>query len=95
MIKFRNISHKRKEDFLTYLYNDERFYSLIEQIGTWDLSLMMFFTNAKDLRDFLISIKEKFWDVIHSHDSVVHFDQYYYTQLCDGLMDELLAEAKR
>src|SRR3989344_4104172 len=78
MIKFRTISQKRKEEFLQYLYNDERFYSLMGQIGTWDLSLMMFFTNAKDLRDFLISIKEKFSDVIHSHDSVIHFDQHYY-----------------
>jgi len=94
MIKFRTISQKRKEEFLQYLYNDERFYSLMEQIGTWDLSLMMFFTNAKDLRDFLISIKEKFSDVIHSHDSVIHFDQHYYTQLCDGVVEELLDRAR-
>src|SRR3989344_4058924 len=94
MIKFRTISQKRKEEFLQYLYNDERFYSLMGQIGTWDLSLMMFFTNAKDLRDFLISIKEKFSDVIHSHDSVIHFDQHYYTYLCDGVVEELVAQTK-
>src|SRR3989344_3249218 len=95
MIKFRTISQKRKEEFLQYLYNDERFYSLMEQVGTWDLSLMMFFTNAKDLRDFLINIKEKFSDVIHSHDSVIHFDQHYYTQLCDGVVEELLDKTKK
>ena len=67
----------------------------MEQVGTWDLSLMMFFTNAKDLRDFLINIKEKFSDVIHSHDSVIHFDQHYYTQLCDGVVEELLDKTKK
>ncbi|MBS3166454.1 Lrp/AsnC family transcriptional regulator [Candidatus Woesearchaeota archaeon] len=90
MLKLRTISQQRKQKFLNYIYEDERFYALMEQIGTWDLSLMMFFTNAKDLRDFLILIKEKFSDVIHSHDSVIHFDQYYYTYLCDGVVEELL-----
>ncbi len=90
MLKLRTISQKRKQEFLNYIYDDERFYALMEQIGTWDLSLMMFFIDAKDLRDFLISIKEKFSDVIHSHESVIHFDQYYYTYLCEGVVNELL-----
>ena len=94
MLKLRTISQQRKQAFLNYIYEDERFYALMEQIGTWDLSLMMFFTNAKDLRDFLILIKEKFSDVIHSHESVIHFDQYYYTYLCDGAVEELVAQAK-
>ena len=94
MLKLRTISQKRKQEFLNYIYDDERFYALMEQIGTWDLSLMMFFINAKDLRDFLISIKEKFSDVIHSHESVIHFGQYYYTYLCDGVVEELLEKCK-
>lgn len=95
MLKLRTISQKRKQEFLNYIYDDERFYALMEQIGTWDLSLMMFFTNAKDLRDFLILIKEKFSDVIHSHESVIHFDQYYYTYLCEGVVKELLEKHSR
>jgi|GEM_PF-3140141 len=94
MLKLRTVSQKRKREFLNYIYEDERFYALMEQIGTWDLSLMMFFANAKDLRDFLILIKEKFSDVIHSHESVIYFDQYYYTYLCDGVVEELIARAK-
>lgn len=94
MLKLRTISQQRKQEFLNYIYEDERFYALMEQIGTWDLSLMMFFINAKDLRDFLISIKEKFSDVIHSHESVIHFDQYYYTYLCDGVIEELIQKCK-
>jgi len=94
MLKLHTISQQRKQEFLNYIYGDERFYALMEQIGTWDLSLMMFFTNAKDLRDFLILIKEKFSDVIHSHESVIHFDQYYYTYLCDGVVEELVAQTK-
>jgi len=94
MLKLRTISQQRKQEFLNYIYEDERFYALMEQIGTWDLSLMMFFINAKDLRDFLISIKEKFSDVIHSHESVIHFDQYYYTYLCDGVVEELIQKCK-
>jgi len=94
MLKLRTISHQRKQEFLNYIYEDERFYALMEQIGVWDLSLMMFFVNAKDLRDFLISMKEKFSDVIHSHESVIHFDQYYYTYLCDGVVEELIQKCK-
>ena len=95
MLKLRTISQQRKQKFLNYIYEDERFYALMEQIGTWDLSLMMFFTNAKDLRDFLILIKEKFSDVIHSHESVIHFDQYYFTYLCDGVVEELIEKTKQ
>ncbi len=94
MLKLRTISQQRKQEFLNYIYEDERFYALMEQIGAWDLSLMMFFTNAKDLRDFLILIKEKFSDVIHSHESVIHFDQYYFTYLCDGVVEELISKIK-
>ena len=94
MLKLRTISQQRKQEFLNYIYEDERFYALMEQIGAWDLSLMMFFINAKDLRDFLISMKEKFSDVIHSHESVIHFDQYYYTYLCDGVVEELIQRCK-
>ncbi len=94
MLKLRTISQQRKQEFLNYIYEDERFYALMEQIGAWDLSLMMFFINAKDLRDFLISMKEKFSDVIHSHESVIHFDQYYYTYLCDGVVEELIQKCK-
>ncbi len=90
MLKFHSISQKRKATFLNYLYEDERFYALMEQIGKWDISLMMFFSDAKDLRDFLMTVKEKFSDVIHSHDSVIHFDQYYYSYLCDGVVEELV-----
>ncbi len=95
MLKLRTISQQRKQEFLNYIYDDERFYALMEQIGTWDLSLMMFFTNAKDLRDFLILIKEKFSDVIHSHESVIHFDQYYFTYLCDGVVEELIERSHK
>ncbi len=90
MIKLHSISQKRKEEFFRYLYADERFYALMEQLGMWDISLMMFFTSPKDLRDFLISIKEKFSDIIHSYESVIHFNQYYYTYLCDGVVEELI-----
>ncbi|MBS3144748.1 Lrp/AsnC family transcriptional regulator [Candidatus Woesearchaeota archaeon] len=92
LIKLRTVSQKRKQEFLQFLYADERFYALMDQIGIWDLSLMMFFVNAKDLRDFLMLIKEKFNDVLHAYESVIHFDQYYYTHLCDGVVEELLAK---
>lgn len=95
MLKLGTISQQRKQEFLNYIYEDERFYALMEQIGIWDLSLMMFFVDAKDLRDFLISIKEKFSDVIHSHESVIHFDQYYYTYLCDGVIEELIERSRK
>ena len=95
MIKFRSISQERKKEFLNYIYNDERFYALMEQIGVWDLSLMMFFLNAKDLRDFIMSLKEKFSDVIQTHESVIHFDQYYFTYLCDGVIEELIERYKK
>ncbi|MBI1970513.1 Lrp/AsnC family transcriptional regulator, partial [Candidatus Woesearchaeota archaeon] len=94
MIKFRGISTKRKTEFFNYIFEDDRFFALLEQIGTWDISLMMFFSNAKDLRDFLITIKEKFSDVIQSHESVIHFDQYYYTYLCEGVVEELMEKVK-
>ncbi|MDP2750679.1 MAG: Lrp/AsnC family transcriptional regulator [Nanoarchaeota archaeon] len=94
MIKFRSISKNRMREFLNHIYADERFYALMEQIGMWDLSLMMFFSNPKDLRNFLISLKEKFSDVIHSYESVIHFDQHYYTQLCDGVIEELIEKSK-
>ncbi|MBI2146896.1 Lrp/AsnC family transcriptional regulator [Candidatus Woesearchaeota archaeon] len=95
MIKFRGISAKRKAEFFRYIFEDDRFFALLEQIGTWDISLMMFFSNAKNLRDFLITIKEKFSDVIQSHESVIHFDQYYYTYLCDGVVEELMEKVKK
>ncbi len=95
MLKIRSISQQRKKEFLNFIYQDERFYALMEQIGTWDISLMMFFKNAKDLRDFIIILKEKFSDVIQSHDSVIHFDQYYFTYLCDGVIEELVEKHKR
>ncbi len=94
MIKFRSISQNRMKEFFNYIYADERFYALMEQIGMWDLSLMMFFSNPKDLRNFLISLKEKFSDVIHSYESVIHFDQHYYTQLCGGVIEELIEKSK-
>ncbi len=94
LMKLRTVSQKRKQEFLNFLYADERFYALMDQIGIWDLSLMMFFVNAKDLRDFLMLIKEKFNDVIHAYESVIHFDQYYYTHLCDGVLEELIARTQ-
>jgi DNA-binding Lrp family transcriptional regulator len=94
MIKFRGISEKRKKEFFSYLYSDNRFWALMEQIGPWDVSLMMFFENPKSLRDFMIDLKEHFSDVIHSYESVLHFDQYFYTYLCDGVYEELLEKYK-
>lgn len=90
MIKLRNISPKRKLEFLHHVYENERFYSMLEQIGAWDISFLMYFVSAKDLRDFLIAIKENYSDVIHSYETAIHFDQYYYTYLCNGVIKELL-----
>lgn len=95
MLKFKSISQKRKNEFLNFVYEDERFYALMDQIGLWDVSLFMFFKNAKDLRDFIISIKEKFSDVIHSHESVIQFNQYYYSYLSESVVKELIAKTKR
>lgn len=89
MLKLNSISKERKQAFFDYLYEDERFYTLMQQIGAWDLSLMMFFENPKDQRGFLIKIKEKFSDLIASYDSAIHFDQYYYTSLANGIVKEL------
>ena len=89
MLKLASISPVQKKEFLHYIYQDERFYALMDQIGTWDLSLMMFFENPKDQRDFIMDLKEKFSEVIQSHESVIHFDQYYFTYLADGVIEEL------
>ncbi len=89
MLKLRGVSLKRRNEFYRFVQDDLRFYCLMEQIGSWDLSLMMFFADAKDLRSFLISIKQNFSDVISSHESVLHFDQYLYSYFCPAVLEEL------
>ena len=94
MLKLASISPYQKKEFLQYIYRDERFYALMDQIGTWDLSLMMFFENPKDQRNFIMELKDKFSEIIQSHESVIHFDQYYFTHLSDGVIKELKERVK-
>ncbi len=92
LVKLRNVSRKRRDEFLSHVYSNERFYSTVEQIGEWDISFLMYFISAKDLRDFLMAMKERFSDVIHSYETALHFDQHYFTYLCSGVIEELLVK---
>ncbi len=93
MLKLHGVSSQRKKEFFDYLMADERFYALMEQIGSWDLSVMMFFAHPKDQREFLIDIKEKFSDVIHTHESSLQFNQYYFTYLAESVYQQLITKS--
>ncbi len=93
MIKFTTVN--RRKEFFAYVKEDVRFFGLLEQLGPWDVSLMMFFASPSELRNFLLDIKEKFSDLISSYETVLLFNQYHFTYLCDGVVEELLEQAKK
>lgn len=94
MFKLHSTSNKKRQEFLYRIQQDYRFYCLMEQIGAWDISLMMYFSNTRDLRSFLMQIKEEYSTLIHSYETASHFNQYVYTYLCNGVIKELLQRYK-
>ena len=81
LLKLKNIDVEKRKIIISYLENRKEVIAEFIQIGTWNLTAQVMVKNAIELKILMSELKEAFKDQIEDSDSVLYFNQYYFTYL--------------
>ncbi|MFH1072265.1 MAG: winged helix-turn-helix transcriptional regulator [Nanoarchaeota archaeon] len=88
LLQLKNVDIEKRKKILSYFTNRNETIALFVQIGSWNLAVQVIVKNAIELKAMLSECKDTFKDQIEDTDSVLYFNQYYFTYLPQVIMEQ-------
>lgn len=88
LLKLKNVDEEKRKTIISFLKNKKEVIAIFVQIGSWNLAVQTIVKNAIELKSFLSELKEAFNKHIEDSDTVLYFNQYYFTYLPRIIMKE-------
>lgn len=76
LIRFQPINEKRKNEFLKFCRSHPKIYYLTTTLGTYNLMLDIHVKDAREFKEILLEIKEKYSDIIKFYETNIIFDEF-------------------
>ena len=76
LLKFQNISEKRKNEFIYFCENHKKIYYITRTIGLYNLMLDVHVKTNDEFREVIQELRDKFSDVIKLYESIVVFKEH-------------------
>jgi len=76
LIQFQRTTEERKKEFIEFCRHNKKIYYVTNTIGPYNLLLDVYVDSAKEFKEVLLELKDKFSDVIKLYESITIFDEY-------------------
>ena len=76
LIRFQPINEKRKNEFLKFCRSHPQIYYLTNTLGTYNLMIDIHVKDAREFKEILLEIKEKYFDIIKFYETNIIFDEF-------------------
>ncbi|MBW2990315.1 Lrp/AsnC family transcriptional regulator [Candidatus Woesearchaeota archaeon] len=76
LLKFQNVSEKRKKELIYFCENHKNVYYLTRTIGSYNLMLDVHVKTSDEFRKVVLELRDKFSDVIKIYESIFVFKEH-------------------
>ncbi len=76
LLNIKNINKEKETSFINYLKYNKNVWDVIYCLGNWNMEINIDVKNSVDFHNIVMDMKNRFYDIIQSYDSVQIFNNY-------------------